>query len=209
MKNKFKTLVVLLSLCASNGTIAQNKVVVIPLGGAEAKLVKTTISKNYLPSQFDTAFTDQAYFINTGHEARFGNSSMITSLGLSTNLDLPQGAEIKQLTCYVEDNDAAIDFGFASSVAIERRLKTSTVTENVQTADLPMTTSGSTSGLESRTTNSFTQPTIDNDQYFYSMYVFFQVSTNVGGFVTPPFTADIKFRGCSISYDLDVASVVP
>lgn len=195
------------ALTASDSLFAHNKVVVVPLGGAEAALTTITITKNYTAGQYSPAFNNQGFFRNVGQYVRFISGSTSTSLGLSTPLDLPQGAVLKSLSCYVDDQDAGIDFGFSSSVSLERRAKTSISNEQVLSSDLIFTTTGSALGLQEKSTSSFAHSTINNDQYFYTMYVFFQVSDTVGGFITPPFTANISFYGCSISYDLNQVTV--
>ncbi len=199
-------IVLIVTLIASTTSFGQNKVVVVPLGGAGAQLATTTFTKNYTGGQYSAAFNGQEFFRNVGQYFRFNGQSNTTSVGLSTPLDLPQGAVLQSLSCYVDDQDAAIDFGFASSAALERRARNSTSNEQVLSSDLILTTTGSASGLEERTTSAIAHTTIDNDQYFYSMYVFFQVSTSMGGFVTPPFTASISFYGCSVTYELDVVT---
>ncbi len=207
MNNTFRAVVFLIgALSISSFSFSHNRVAVVPLGGISAKLTTTTITKNYTGGQYDIAFNNQGFFRNVGQYFEFLNSSLNASAGLSTPLDLPQGAVLKSLSCYVDDQDANFNFGFASSAALERRPRTSIINEQVLTSDLLLTTTGSASGLEAKTTSSFAHTTIDNDQYFYTMYVFFQVSDSVGGFITPPFTAAIRFYGCSVSYDLDVVA---
>ena len=199
----------LMALAVAGIANAQNKVVVVPLGGDEAKLVTKRVTKNYPAGQFVSAFNDERFFRNTGQTAGFTNNSPTAALGISTSLDLPQGAILRSLTCYVDDQESSFDFGFSSSAEIERRARNSTVTEDVLMSDLIMTTSGDSAGLTSRTTSSFAYAEIDNESYFYTLYVFFQAATSAGGFVSTPFNApDMDFYGCSLEYDIEAVEVM-
>ena len=183
-----------------------SKIVVVPFGGSEAATATQAFTKNYNPGQFDADPTSKGMIIREGLIMFYEADSEFTQVNLSTPLDLPQGAVMNFVRCFVDDTDSAIDFSSSARVTVARRQATSTLREEI-TDPASLETSGDNNGIIGASISTFDDDTIDNDQYYYSLVVILDVESFMGVAVTPPFTSSVAFYGCSIFYDLDVVTI--
>lgn len=207
----FGTLCACLTITLSSFTAhATDKVVVVPLGGRNAKIESKTFTKNFPAGEFRPDFknpwAELGYTYFGGQGYRITNLSESASSGITTALDLADGSKILGVTCFIQDNDADLNTRNNTSVKIYRREFTSTTAEEI-ISPIDMTTAGQSTTITAMTSSSITYPIIENDTYFYVIRYFVQLATNSGDFVTLPISSDITFYGCSISYSADVVTM--
>lgn len=186
---------------------AYDKVVVVPLGGSGVRIETKTFTKNIPATEFrpdlKSPGAELGYSYKAGIAYKITNNSLVGSSGLSASLDLPDAAKLLGVTCYIQDNDPEYNARDNSSVKISRREFTSTTKVDI-ISPIYMTTSGQSEVVTPFSSSSIIHPIIDTDAYFYTIRYFFQITDNANGFPEGPFSAEINFYGCSISYSLDV-----
>lgn len=199
-----------IGLVVSANALAQSaqKVVVVPmLGGSEAKTETQSLRHNLPAAAFMIGFQgfdDPTRFsYGLGQYFELINNSPVVSIGLITPVDLPQGAEITAVRCYLRDSETDYNLRDNSNVSVYRRAFLNPDPELIMPA-MSLQTSGDDASVDEFVGTTLTYPVIDNDAYFYHMRVFYQIGGNNNEIVSAPVNADIQFLGCSIHYDLDV-----
>lgn len=189
-----------------------NKVVVIPLGGSESRRVTEVRRKNLPAGEFvhgsHSPGIERGYSYSVGDSFRVINNSDVVSAGLTTSLDLPNGANMTSVTCYMQDQDSTYNTRSNSSFKVYRRSPESTSSEEIMTPLVVATSGNSIDMVPFEAKNSFIHPIVDNDSYFYHVRFFMQFGDNAGGLVSPPISTQIRFYGCSIFYEIDVITVI-
>lgn len=207
MKKPVYFLMLLAALLLPVASDAHDNVVVVPLGGDNVKVQAKTFTKNISAADFRPGYRTPlkvpGYSYLSGHAFSIVNYGDSDSMGLSTSLDLPDGATLLGVTCYMQDNDADYNARANSLVKITRREFTSMNSEDIITP-ISMATSGQSADITPLSSSSIIYPAIDTDTYFYVIRYFMQITDNVNGFPDGPYSALINFWGCSISYSLDV-----
>jgi len=205
------SLFVLLSL--SSVVRSAEKVVVIPLFGAEAKLVTKTHTKIIPALAFRPTviggLSTQTRLYSTDGFVRIASGSPNDALGGLAQVDLPNGATVQSLTCYTVDEDSTYNAGHFSGATFSRNsIATGSSEEVAPTVSMTTPFHNSSTPVAFPTSN-ITFPVIDNDVYTYSIYLFMQLSDNSGdgtdGFVAEPVvgTPEVRLNGCSVVYEID------
>ncbi len=196
MKGILISLSLLASVCFVSSLVAADKVVVIPLGKS-AEYTNKTFYYNLPLSSFTvttlTATGPEVYY-NEGEWLKVSGTTEI--VGLAAPVQLPDGAEITDFTCYAYDNDGTRNISSNSPASMWRRAVLSVDKEKI-TADVNMPTTGVSSSIQSFSSSSIDYPTIDNSEYFYGAYVLYKLDGL-------PSSNQIRFYGCRITYTLDV-----
>ncbi|MCP4009939.1 MAG: hypothetical protein GY726_10555 [Proteobacteria bacterium] len=179
----------------SFGAKADRQVVVIPMGaGVEQKTIQLAIP----PSGFVTT-NPQANvpYYNSGDWV--GLTSTI--IGLAAPVQLPEGANLTGMSCYVLDDNASADFTIANTQYSLWRRDVLAVDPEEAISWVNMGTTGASSTIQEFSTNTIIHPTIDNSQHFYSIYILLERSAS------DPAPFGLRFYGCMITYTAEV--VVP
>ncbi len=199
MKILLVTLSLLTSLCSGSFLYAGDKVVVIPLGKSVQYTTKTFHYNLPLSAFTSVNLTDTSPRVNyIAGEWLFLHSST-TIVGLAAPVQLPDGAELTDFTCYAYDNEGTEDIHANSPVHMWRRAILTTDRERI-TTEFNMATTGSSSLIQSFSASSIDYPSIDNSLYFYGAYALFKITE------VPATANDIRFYGCRITYTLDVVT---
>ncbi len=196
MKKYQVLLLVLLLSFLSSSVQGADKVVVVPLG-KKMKIITREFHYPLGPASFSpTLFQSGQPVVNMtgGNYIRY--TAITTSpVGMKASVNLPDGAAVSALTCFVYDNDAEENFHSNSPVSFYRRMISSADTPENMAPMFNLETAGSMATVQSIGTASISYPTIDNSNYFYWVYFLLRFTA---------YSPDLRFYGCQITYSLDV-----
>ena len=197
MKKIVASLSVFAFLLSGSFVFGADKVVVIPLG-KNVKSTNKTFYYNLPPAAFTPVlFSTDAPRGNFLSGEWFSLSPPLLLSGLAAPVQLPDGSEVTDYTCYVYDADTTENISGNSPAYIWRRPILSPDKEPIST-EFNMGTTGDSTSIQSFSSPSITSPTIDNSQYVYGAYVLYKITDSPSSYI------NLRFYGCRITYTLDV-----
>ncbi len=197
MKKTVFTLSVMIFLMSNIPLYAAEKVVVVPLGGS-VKTTNKTLYYNLPPSAFTPSlFTNDIPRGNFISGQFFSLIAPVKTIGLAAPLQLPDGAEITNFSCYVQDNDSVENISGNSPAYLWRRPILLPDKELI-TTEFNMETTGGSTDIQSFSSPSIDYPLIDNSLYAYGAYTLYKITGNPTSFT------NLRFYGCRVTYKLDV-----
>jgi hypothetical protein len=197
MKVILMLLSLLISMCFVSSLVAADKVVVVPLGKSAAYTNQTFYYNLPVSAFVPVLTTDTAPRVNFIGGEWLMLHGTATIVGLAAPVQLPDGAELSDFTCYAYDNEGTQDISSNSPVYLWRRAVLSADNEQI-TTNFGMETTGESTAVKSFSAPSITFPTIDNSAYFYGAYVLYKLTGD------PATDNQLRFYGCRITYTLDV-----
>ncbi len=197
MKVIWISLSLMANVCFVSSLIAADKVVVVPLGKSVVYTNKTFYYNLPLSAFIPVMTTDTAPRVNFIAGEWLMLHSSATAVGLAAPVQLADGAELVDFTCYAYDNEGTQNISSNSPVKMWRRAVLATDKEQI-TADFNMETTGESSAIQSFSAPSITYPTIDNSAYYYGAYALYKLTGD------PVDDNELRFYGCRITYTLDV-----
>ncbi|KPL20029.1 MAG: hypothetical protein AMJ92_00905 [candidate division Zixibacteria bacterium SM23_81] len=111
---------------------------------------------------------------------------------LYSPVHLPDGATVTEFRVYYYDNEAGEDIDVNARLVRRHNYESMLTT---QMAQITLTTSGSSTSVQSSSDNTIDSPTIDNSPYQYLVSVFWD-QHNTESF-------NMRFFGCKITYTID------
>ena len=158
-----------------------------------------TYYRTLAPSEFMPAQNSYSTFplISDGYRYASNTNQQIAL----APVHLPQGANMKSVSCYINDEDAVFDIGTANFYLLSRNR--STIMSNIL-ANASGSTTGSSQKIVTMEDDTvwqgdFGNP-VDNENYFYRVSFYFDL---------PPGSTcgqNCRFYGCRIEYELDTVS---